>query len=197
MTAPRIAIIVGSTGSGRDGSAVGQWVLDHVKYRQGTTYDVLELDAFDLAFLAEPTAPTAPSRTDNNAQTRAWNRTIDGYDGFVWVTPGYNFGAPARFKKALDVLHPEWNHKAVGFVAYGVDGGVRTVEHWRSVVANAQLIAVRAQVALSIFHDWQDEEFAPRNQRVDELVRVLDQLEQMVVTLRPLRALGRQGVSQE
>lgn len=197
MTAPRIAIIVGSTRSGRKGSAVGRWVFDHVKRRDGAVYDVLELEEFGLALLAEPIAPAAANRTYESAQTRVWSRTIDGYDGFVWVTPEYNFGVPAAFKNALDVLYPEWNHKAVGFVAYGVDGGVRAVEHWRSIVANVRMVAVRAQVSLSIFDDWRDEEFAPQERREDELVRTLDQIEEMAAILEPLRTLGRQSASRK
>jgi NAD(P)H-dependent FMN reductase len=170
-------------------------VLDHVKGRDGGAYDVLELEQFGLALLGEPIPPAAANRAYENAQTRVWSRTIDGYDGFVWVTAEYNFGVPAAFKNALDVLYPEWNHKAVGFVAYGADGGVRAVEHWRSVVANVRMVAVRAQVSLSIFSDWQCEEFAPLERRAGELGRVLDELEEMTATLEPLRVSGRHGAS--
>ncbi|ADB34051.1 NADPH-dependent FMN reductase [Kribbella flavida DSM 17836] len=190
-TAPRIAIIVGSTRPGRKGSAVGRWVLDHAKPRAGGSYDVLELERFGLALLAEPIAPAAAGRAYENPQTSLWSRTIDAYDGFVWVTPEYNFGVPAAFKNALDLLYPEWNHKAVGFVAYGVDGGVRAVEQWRSIMTNVRMVAVRAQVSLSIFDDWQHEHFAPLERRVAELDRVLDELEEMAATLEPLRAVAR------
>ncbi|MGI5292019.1 NADPH-dependent FMN reductase [Nonomuraea polychroma] len=195
MTAARIAVIVGSTRPGRKGSAVGRWVLDHAKGRESGAYDLLELEQFGLALLAEPIVPGAANRAYENAQTRVWSRTIDEYDGFVWVTPEYNFGVPGAFKNAFDVLYPEWNHKAVGFVAYGADGGVRAVEHWRSIVANARMIAVRAQVSLSLFHDWQGEEFAPLERRAGELGRVLDELEEMAAALEPLRASGGQGTT--
>ena len=86
--------------------------------------------------------------------TQAWGRTIASYDGFVWVTPEYNHGVPAAMKNALDVLWSEWNNKTVGFVAYGFDGGTRAVEQWRMIVAAAFMIAVRPQVALQNFADF-------------------------------------------
>jgi NAD(P)H-dependent FMN reductase len=195
MTVPRIAVVVGSTRSGRRGSAVGRWVLDQAKGREGGTYDVLELEQFGLTLLAEPITPAAANRCYQNRQTCVWSRTIDDYDGFVWVTPEYNFGVPAAFKNALDVLYPEWNHKAVGFVAYGVDGGVRAVEQWRAIVANVRMIGTRAQVALSIYDDWQLEHFAPLERRADELDRVLNEVEQLAAVLEPLRSATRQNTT--
>ena len=59
----------------------------------------------------------------------------------------------AALKNAFDVLYPEWSDKPVAFVGYGADGAVRAIEHWRTIVANARMVAVRAQVSLSLFHD--------------------------------------------
>lgn len=187
MTTPRIAIIVGSTRPGRKGSAVGQWVLERAKEREGAAYELLELADFGLALLSEPTVPGDADRRYENPQTREWSRTIDAFDGFVWVTPEYNHGVPAAFKNALDLLYSEWNHKAVGFVSYGADSGVRAVEHWRTVVANVRMVAVRAQCSMSTFYDWQDGHFAPTEPKVKALDGTLDQLEEMVGLLAPLR----------
>ena len=60
--------------------------------------------------------------------------------GFVSDTPEYNHGVPGAFKNAVDSLGPEWVGKAVGFVSYGADGGVRCVEHWRAIVASFQMV---------------------------------------------------------
>ena len=185
---PRIAIIVGSTRPGRKGSAVGQWVLEQAKEREGASYDLLELADFGLGLLAEATVPGDADRAYENEQTRAWSRAIDAYDGFVWVTPEYNHGVPAAFKNALDLLYLEWNHKAVGLVGYGVDGGVRAVEHWRQILANVRMIVVRGQCSLSTFRDWRDGAFTPTERRPRELKGVLDQLEEMAGLLAPLRS---------
>ena len=91
-------------------------------------------------------------------------------------------------KNAFDVLYPEWSHKAVGFVAYGADGGVRSVEQWRVITANARLMAVRAQVSLSTFSDFTDGDFTPQERRAKEFQNVVNQVIETGRALAPLRA---------
>jgi NAD(P)H-dependent FMN reductase len=188
----RIAIIVGSTRPGRKGTTVGHWVNDHAQRRDDVpgkvSFELLELEDFDLPLLQEPTVPAAADRDYETPQTRAWSEAIDRYDGFVFVTPEYNHGVPAAMKNAVDVLGPEWAHKAVGFVSYGADGGVRAVEHWRTVVANVMMSAVRAQLSLLVFEDWHDGDFRPLDRREGELATMLDQLVAMTEAVRTLRA---------
>ena len=113
---------------------------------------------------------------------------IDALDSFLWVTPEYNHGVPAAMRNAFDVLYPEWSHKAVGFVAYGADGGVRSVEQWRVITANARLMAVRAQVSLSTFSDFTDGDFTPQERRAKEVQNVVNQVIEVGEALAPLRA---------
>jgi NAD(P)H-dependent FMN reductase len=191
----RIAIIVGSTRPGRKGTTVGRWVHDQALRRDDVPgkvdVDLLELEDFDLPLLDEPTVPSAADREYEVPETRAWSRTIDEYDGFVFVTPEYNHGVPAAMKNAVDVLGPEWANKAVAFVSYGSDGGVRAVEHWRAVLANLQVSDVRAQVSLQVFEDWEDGEFRPLERREDELATTLDQLVELTEAVRGLRVGSR------
>jgi len=187
----RIAIIVGSTRPGRKGSTVGRWVHDHALQRDDVPgkvdFDLLELEDFDLPLLDEATIPAAADREYEVPQTRAWSERIAQYDGYVFVTPEYNHSVPAALKNAVDVLGSEWAHKAVGFVSYGADGGVRAVEHWRGVVANLMMNDVRAQVSLLVFEDWREGEFHPLDRREDELGTMLDQLVALTDAVRSLR----------
>ena len=184
----KIALIVGSIRQNRSGSAIGRWVEKEAQaHLDGVDVDLLELADFDVPLLTDPVPPGAAQRQYADERVRAWGRAIDEYDGFVFITPEYNHGVPGAFKNAFDSLYPEWNHKSVGFIAYGADGGVRAVEHWRSVVANAHLVAVRAQLSLSLFTDFEDGSFAPGERRVDELRLVLDQVTDMAKVLKPLR----------
>lgn len=176
MTAPKIGIILGSTRPGRAGESVAQWVLDVAKQRDDATYELVDVADYDLSLLAEPTVPGAANREYDDPNTRRWGAKIDEFDGFVFVTAEYNHGVPAALKNAVDVIYPEWNNKAVAFVAYGADGGVRAVEQWRQIVANVMLFDVRGQVSLSLFTDFGDQGFAPGERRNDELGGVLDQL---------------------
>lgn len=187
----RIAVIVGSTRPGRKGSIVGRWVHERAQRRDGVPgkvdFDLVELEDFDLPLLEVPTIPAAADRQYETPETRAWSEKIDAYDGYVFVTPEYNHGVPAAMKNAVDVLGPEWADKAVGFVSYGANGGVRAVEHWRPVLANLRVHDVRAQVALMTFDDWTDGEFRPLERRADELDGMLDQLVDVAEAVRTLR----------
>ncbi len=187
-SAPRIAIVIGSTRPGRLGAEVADWVARQAKDRHLASYEVLDVAEFDLDLLNEPTVPGAANREYDNDKTRRWSRAVDEFDGFVFVTPEYNHSVPAALKNAFDVLYPEWSHKPASFVGYGADGAVRAIEHWRGIVANARMVAVRAQVSLSMFQDFTDGHLAPLDRRDDELSTVFDQVEQMAGALAPLRA---------
>jgi NAD(P)H-dependent FMN reductase len=187
-TKPTIAIVIGSTRPGRLGADVADWVARLAKERTLADYQVLDVAEFDLDLLNEPTVPGAANRDYDNEKTRRWSRAVDEFDGFVFVTPEYNHSVPAALKNAFDVLYPEWSDKPAAFVGYGADGAVRAIEHWRSIVANARMVAVRAQVSLSLFHDMGEDGLAPMDRREDELSTVFDQVEQMAGALAPLRA---------
>lgn len=186
----KIAVVLGSTRQGRKGEAVAHWVLEQARQRDDAEFALLDLADFDLPLLTEPTVPGAANRNYETPQTREWSKAIDGYDGFVWVSPEYNHGVPAALKNAFDVLYPEWGHKAVAIVGYGADGAVRATEHWRVIFANAHLVAVRGQLSLSTMTEWAGSTFAPNERRAKELSGVLDQLVRLAGALAPLRQQG-------
>jgi NAD(P)H-dependent FMN reductase len=183
----KYAVILGSTRPGRAGEAVAEWVHKLASQR-AVDYELVDLAHYDLDLLGEATVPGAANRQYESEKTRTWGAKIDEFDGYVFVTPEYNHGVPAALKNAFDVLYPEWGHKAVGFVAYGADGGVRAVEQWRQIVANAQMHAVRAQLSLQLFGgDFTDGQFTPAERRDEELATLLDQLEAWGAAARTLR----------
>jgi len=184
----KIGIVVGSTRPGRKGAAVGRWVYDAARQRPGADYELVELADYDLPLLDEAVDAGAANRQYERESTRVWSRKVDELDGFVWVTPEYNHGVPAAMKNAVDLLYPEWNNKAVGFVGYGFDGGTRAVEQWRMILAATVMFTVRRQVSLQNFGDWDGDAFAPIDRRAGELSRLLDQLEQTTAAVRTMRA---------
>lgn len=171
-----IGIIIGSIRNGRAGAAVAEWVAEQLTRRDATQFEVIDLKDFDVPLLTAPVPPAAANRQYDSENVRRWSRAIDACDSFVFVTPEYNHGVPGAFKNAVDSLGPEWTGKAVGFVAYGADGGVRAVEQWRQIVANFQMFDVRAQVSLSLFQEFGDDGFTPQERRAGELDTLLDQL---------------------
>jgi NAD(P)H-dependent FMN reductase len=79
-----------------------------------------------------------------------WTAAIAQSDGFVFVTPEYNFGPPAVLKNALDWVYPEWNRKAAAFVSYGSAMGARSVQQLRAMMIELQLAPVRSTVLIPV-----------------------------------------------
>lgn len=195
----RIAIIVGSTRIHRAGRAVAGWALDTAR-RVGPAdveYELLDLAAFDLPVLDEP-APALAGVVEHE-HTRRWAQAVDRFDGYVFVTAEYNHGVPGALKNAIDYLFYEWNDKAVGFVSYGVNGGVRAVEHLRQISAEIKLADVRPQVVLSLYTDFDYTgmdlndpttvgDFTPAERHVGDLAELLNDVAAWSRALSPLRA---------
>ena len=182
----KIGIVLGSTRPGRLGTAVAEWVAKQAVGRD-TDYEIVDVADFDLDLLDDPVVPGAANRQYASDKTKRWGARIDELDGFVWVTPEYNHGVPAALKNAFDVLGPEWQKKAIAFVAYGADGGVRAVEQWRTVVANMSMLDARTQLSLSLFTDFGELGFVPSDRRDGELGVLFDELEQLTGLAEQLR----------
>ncbi len=150
----RIAIIIGTTRPERVGEAVAQWVYGRAKERKDAEFELLDLRDYDLPLLDEPIPPSQGQYS--KPHTHRWSAVIAGFDAFVFVTAEYNHGIPGALKNAIDFLYQEWNNKVAGFVGYGSAGGVRAVEQLRLVMAELQIADVRAQVALSLAHDFEN-----------------------------------------
>jgi NAD(P)H-dependent FMN reductase len=95
-------------------------------------------------------SPVSPKRAlSDDPRVRAWAAKVDEADGYVFVTPEYNYGYPAVLKNAVDHIYYQWNDKPVGFVGYGgVAGGIRAVQQLRQVVVELGLAQVRTQVLI-------------------------------------------------
>lgn len=172
----KIGIIVGSVRQGRAASAVGQWVKEVAEQHDDATFELVELADFDLPLLTSPTVPGMANRAYDDERVTRWGQTIDSYDGFIFVTPEYNHSIPGAFKNAFDSLAPEWMGKTVGFVSYGADNGVRAVEHWRTIVANFSMHAVRQQVSLGLFTEFGENGLQLEERRAGELTTLVEQL---------------------
>src|SRR5690606_10847730 len=149
-----LAIIIGSTRPNRVGEGVARRVYELVQKRSDAAFELLDIADFNLPLLDEPIPPSQGKYSKEH--TKRWAAKIDAFDGYVFVTPEYNHGIAGALKNAIDFLYAEWNNKAAGFVGYGSAGGVRAVEHLRLVMAEVQVATVRAQVALSLFTDFED-----------------------------------------
>lgn len=185
-TGLKIGIIVGSTRPGRKAERVAQWVHELAGRRGDAAYEIVDIADFSLPLLDE-SVPAAYGKYEH-AHTKAWAARIAPLDGFVFVTPEYNHATSGALKNAIDFLGPEWNNKAAGFVAYGSTGGVRAVENLRLIMGELMIADVRAQVALSIFTDWENFSlFRPAPMHEKSVGAMLDQLVSWSLALRSVR----------
>ena len=182
----RVGILLGSTRPGRLGEAVAKWVLDQARPRGDAEFELVDLRDFPLPHLDEPVPPAAGRYTHDH--TKEWARKIDSFDAFVFVTPEYNHSTSGVLKNAIDYLSAEWANKSAGFVSYGSSGGVRAVEHLRLVLGELQVADVRAQVAFSIFTDFENfRVFRPDPAKGSSLHAMLDQVISWGHALKSLR----------
>jgi len=149
-------------------------------------FELVDIKDYDLPLLDEPMS--AIFGQYSNDHTRAWSAKIASFDAFVFVTPEYNHATSGALKNAIDYLYREWNNKAAGFVGYGGAGGVRAVDHLRLVMGELMAADVRAQVALSLYTDFENfSVFKPAPHHEKSVHAVLDQVIAWGGALRSLR----------
>src|SRR5690606_14627631 len=103
-----------------------------------------DLRDFPMPLFDEAMSPAwAPSK-DETAQR--WQKTVAGFDGFIFTAAEYNRGPAAVLKNALDYAYNEWGRKAAAFVGYGGVGGARAVEQLRLNAVELQMAPIRAGV---------------------------------------------------
>jgi NAD(P)H-dependent FMN reductase len=85
---------------------------------------------------------------------KKWTAAIATSDGFVFVTPEYNYGPSAVLKNALDWVYPEWNRKPAAFVSWGGAAGVRSVQQLREITVELQIAPVRSSVQVPAKTLW-------------------------------------------
>lgn len=184
----KVAIITGSTRPGRKSEAIARWVYDIAAKRTDASFEIVDIAAFDLPLLDEAVPPMMNQYS--RPHTKAWAAKIAPFDAFVFVTPEYNHSTSGALKNAIDFLYREWNDKAAGFVGYGGAGGTRAVEHLRQIMGEIKVADVRAQVALSLFTDFENfSTLKPVPHQEAHVTAMLDDLVAWGQALQTMRAL--------
>jgi len=150
-----ISVIVGSTREGRFAEKPARWILQLLKQREGVDARLLDLRDFPMPFFDQPMPPAMPGRPPYaNEIVQRWTAAIAGSDGFVFVTPEYNYGPAAVLKNAIDWVYPEWHRKAAAFVSYGSAMGVRSVQQLRETMVEIQVAPIRSAVHIPAGTLW-------------------------------------------
>jgi NAD(P)H-dependent FMN reductase len=146
-----ISVIVGSTREGRFSEKPARWIFRQVKKRDEVDARLLDLRDFPMPFFDQPVTPATPGRPPfEHEVVRKWTAAIGQSDGFIFVTPEYNYGPSAVLKNAIDWVYPEWHRKPVCFVSYGSIGGARGVQQLRQTVVELQLAPIRSSIYIPV-----------------------------------------------
>src|SRR5687767_7364848 len=80
-------------------SSSADWVMELTENSNDITFELVDLKEVNLPLLDEP----VPAIFGKYSQphTKAWAKIVSEADGFIIVTPEYNFSIPAALKNAL------------------------------------------------------------------------------------------------
>src|SRR5438093_7264320 len=110
---------------------------------------------YPMPFFDEADTPATPGRAPYSKEVvQRWTAEIAAADGFVFVTPEYNYGPSAVLKNALDWVYPEWNRKAAAFVGYGSAMGARGIQQLRATAIELQMAPIRSSVHIPVATLW-------------------------------------------
>ena len=138
----RLAVIVASTREGRYAPTITTWFTEQLRHRVDIEFDVIDLADVNVPMTFGPAAAHS---------IQSERERIGRADAFVVITPEYNHSYPAALKQAIDISGHSWHRKPVGFVSYGgMSGGLRAVEHLRTVFAEMHTVTIRDIVS---FHN--------------------------------------------
>jgi NAD(P)H-dependent FMN reductase len=189
----KLMIIFGSSRQGRRGEVVSNWVKDQATKDGRFEIDYVDLRELNLPFFDEPTSPLSMESLDEytHPEGKAWAERVAKADGYILITPEYNYSTSAVLKNALDWVGKPWVGKAVGFVGYGsIGGGTRAVEHLRTIVVELSLFQAPPSVQVVGFKKAFDENGQPKEVRYnDNLKKVLNEVVRLNEGLSGLRSV--------
>jgi NAD(P)H-dependent FMN reductase len=181
-------VVVVSTRPGRAGPSVAKWFVEQASAHEAFNVRLVDLAEVNLPFLDEPAHPRLQDY--KHQHTKDWSATVSAADAFVFVTPEYNYSAPATLVNALDYLYVEWSYKPAGFVSYGgVSGGTRSAQHAKQILTALRMMPIPEQVTLPFFTQHMKEGvFTPPDNQSKAAKTMLDELQKWSAALKPLRA---------
>ncbi len=117
-----LPVLLGTNRKARNSIHPAKWLVGEMQKRDDVETRLFDVADFDL--------PQDDYGQGLKEQFPEWKESILKADGLVIVTPEYNHGYPGSLKAVLDLLLPEYIHKAVALVGVsaGLWGGTRVIE---------------------------------------------------------------------
>jgi NAD(P)H-dependent FMN reductase len=176
-----IPVLLGTPRKHRESVHVADWLYKKMREREAD----LETQLFDVQDFRLP-------HDDYGMEIKAdfpeWRDAMKRADGLVIVTPEYNHGYPGTLKSVLDLLLPEYIHKAVAFAAVSAQvwGGVRVIEQLVQTSRELGLAVTFTDLNFPRVHTLFDESGSLIDEKAYEN-RVIAFLDELVWMSRALR----------
>lgn len=174
-----VPILLGTNRKDRNSENVAHWVFGKMQEREEIETQFFDVGDFDL--------PKDHYGMEIKDDFPEWRDAIIKADGLVVVTPEYNHGYPGCLKSVIDLLLPEYIHKAVAFVGVsaGPWGGTRVIEACVPMVRELGLAVTFSDLNFPLVGDKFDEEGKITDEAYEERVKgFLDELVWMSRTLQ-------------
>lgn len=182
----QIPVILGTVREGRLSEHVARYVHGRLGARPGIRSDFIDPREYafgDLVareFEMKERPPNVVRFVD----------LVTAADGFVVVTPEYNYGIPGALKNLLDLTFKPWNRKPFGLVGCGgVSGGLRALDSLRQTVSGLGAITVPQHVPVPHVAKafGKDGPLAERQEWAKRIDSFLDQVEWYAKALKAAR----------
>jgi len=185
----KVGVITVSTREGRAGESVAQWFYKFAQAHGGfDEVQLIDLKEVDLPVLDEPKHPLMKDYQFEH--TKRWSALVEQCDAFVFVTPEYDYFAPAALVNAVQYLSQEWSYKPAGFVGYGgISGGLRSIQAAKPLVTSVKIMPLPESVSVQfVQNNIKDGIFTPERKHEDMARLMLDELKKWTGALKPLRS---------
>ncbi|SCV03774.1 LANO_0G06172g1_1 [Lachancea nothofagi CBS 11611] len=153
-----IGVIIGSTRQPRACPQIAQFIVDTIRssndYRslaQKPVLKLIDLASWNLPMYDESHVPSLIEHYSDydHEHTKLWSQEVQKCDGFIFVTPQYNWGYPAALKNAIDYLFNEWKGKPAVVATYGGHGGSKCNEQLTVVLNGLRMKPTESKILLS------------------------------------------------
>ncbi len=180
-----IPMILGTNRDGRQSEKVANFLMKVLEER-----DDIETKLFDVRDFKLPDVDYGQNIKD---QFPEYRDAILRADGLIIVAPEYNKGYPGRLKSVLDVLLPEYNHRAVGLVGVsaGPWGGTRVVEALLPVMRELGLVAISSSLYFPNVGKIFKEDGTPVDEGINKRVEIF--LKELIFIAKSLK-YGRENL---
>ncbi|KKB75839.1 NADPH-dependent FMN reductase [Devosia soli] len=183
----KLKIIIGSTRPGRVGPTIAKWVEEAARTHGKFDVELVDLLELKLPLLDEAVHPAMQKY--EHPHTKRWAKIVSEADAFIFVSPEYNFFAPASLVNAIQTLLKEWGYKAAGVVSYGgISGGLRAAQTLRQLLGNVNVHALSQTVPVPMFSQFigEDGVFRANEAMTAGLNTQLEELHKWAGALKPL-----------